>query len=124
MGVAGEIRVPGLGLTTALVPVPAGNQLTTDAAGSLSHVRGAAATSIEPASPVWASVIWLRGCASVRRRRCSGWPYASVRTGRSNDSRSGEPDASVTYCSRGDALGVRSPSRVLSRLPASHAIQP
>jgi hypothetical protein len=57
IGVVGEIRVPGRGLSAALASVPTGNQLSSDGAGRLSHARGAAATSIEPASPVRVSVI-------------------------------------------------------------------
>jgi hypothetical protein len=57
--VTGEISVPGAGLTTAPAWAPGGNQLTSTGFGRLSHVRGAAATSIEPAGPTCASVMSL-----------------------------------------------------------------
>jgi hypothetical protein len=73
IGVLGRIPVPGVGLATALAADPDGNQLTITAL-EVSHVRGAAATMIVPASALRGRAIVLVGAPRTWRRTAPGGP--------------------------------------------------
>src|ERR1700733_3286886 len=103
----------------ALVDAPAGNQLTS-AADELSHVRGVAATYIDPATPLRGSVTSDSGPANCWRRRLVGdSPVETVATGAANCRCSGCPAGTVRKWAWRCALGVMSARRSCSVLPVS-----
>ena len=96
IGVAGVSTAPGAGLLTATGKRAGGNQLTATGAPSRSQGRGAAATSTVPAAALIPSATERRTPPVSRRTRWPPVPEATALTGRSNLTRTTDPDGTVS----------------------------